>query len=349
LFPISRSARFLFRHVVHDAPVIFIRPHPFHTAAFCPPHFPFPKLPPLAHRFTHPPFQPFPNVFRPRPNVPVCRRLEPSKSSQYRVIRGMGRLARAPYDVGMFGSFQALPDSLQLCYIDRMALEPVDWNVVVLGRWNPALFTPAAISRRIFGLPEGTPVEVFVVLDDVQQPRVRHGGVTISPSFGQLLISPERCTFGELDRAREIAREAIRELPKTPFLAAGYNLRYVSDAMPTPLAARFSDALDRQFADNDFRILGRQFHRVLEFRNGRVLVRVTRDPDDKAEVLINFDLQSKESEPLREWLTIPVQDIRDNCERILRTALELQEDDYVFEDNEHADESPAGEVATGQT
>jgi hypothetical protein len=229
-----------------------------------------------------------------------------------------------------------------------MSLRPVEWNVVVLGRWNPALFTPAAISRRVFDLAEGTPVEVFVVLDDVQQPRVRHEGITVAPSFGQLLISPERCTFKALEQARAKARDAIIGLPKTPLNAAGYNLRYQADVMPQPLMARFSEMLDRRFSDNDFHILGRQFHRVLEFHSGRLLVRVTRDPDDKAELLLNFDFQSKNADQLSDWLTVPINDIRDAAQRILRDVLELGDEDYVFEHNEHAGEHTAGEFASRQ-
>jgi len=103
--------------------------------------------------------------------------------------------------------------------------------------------------------------------------------------------------------------------------------------MPGPLAAKFSEAIDQRFADHEFRILGRQFHRVLEFRQGRLVVRVTRDPDERAEILLNFDFQSKDPEQLKAWLGIPIGDIRDTARKILRESLELGDDDYVFEHN----------------
>lgn len=212
-----------------------------------------------------------------------------------------------------------------------MPLQPDEWNVVILGRWNPALFTPAAISQRIFHLPVGTPVEVYVVLDDIQLPRVKHEGITIAASTPQLIILPEKCSFSELDRARIIARDAITELPQTPLMGAGFNLRYRADEMPPSLADRFSKDLDRRFSDRDFQIVGRQFHRLLTFQNGKLLVRVSGEPDGKVELLVNFEFQSKEAGPLQEWLSLPIESVRKTVHTVLESVLDLRKEDHVIE------------------
>jgi hypothetical protein len=217
-----------------------------------------------------------------------------------------------------------------------MPLQPEDWNVVILGRWNPALFTPSGISQRLFHLPEGTPVEVFVAIDDIQPPRVRHEGITVFASFAQLTVSTDQCTFAQLDRARHTASEAIEQLPRTPLTAAGYNIRYRTDALPVALTERFSPELDRRFSDQDFDILGRQFHRVLRFRDGRLLVKVSSDPETKAELLLNFELQSRDSAALRNWLATPIDDVRAVVDRVLRTSLQLPEEAYVIDQPQHA-------------
>ena len=218
--------------------------------------------------------------------------------------------------------------------------------MVVAGRWNPALFTPAAISRRIFQLPESTAIEVYVVLDDVQLPRMKHAGITVAPSASQLVLSPERCAFDQLERAREIARKAIQELPRTPLIAAGFNLRYRAETMPPALARRFSDELDRRFSDRDFEIVGRQFHRLLTFRAGRLLVQVTREPDGKAELLMNFEQRSKDATVLGEWLAVPAGEVRETAITVLSRVLELRDEDYVIERDEHAGQQQ-GSIAAG--
>jgi hypothetical protein len=39
-----------------------------------------------------------------------------------------------------------------------MVMKPVGWSVVCIGEWNLALFTPAAVSKSIFGLEPNTPI-----------------------------------------------------------------------------------------------------------------------------------------------------------------------------------------------
>ena len=221
--------------------------------------------------------------------------------------------------------------------VQYMALQPEDWNVVVLGRWNPALFTPAQISSRIFGLPQGTPIEVYVPIDDVLLPsRVKHDGMDIFANPAQLNVSIAQCSFEKLDQGRKIASDAIEQLPKTPLIAAGFNIRYRADGLPSSLASRFSAELDRRFSDENFSILGRQFHRILAFQKGRLLVRVANDPDEKAEVMLNFELKSNEPNVLREWLGVPIREVRDAVTQVLSAVLELTEVDYVPEYIEYA-------------
>ncbi len=229
----------------------------------------------------------------------------------------------------------------------RMPLQPENWNVVVLGKWNEALFTPAAIARNIFKVPGDTPIEVYAVLDDVQLPRVKHDRISIAPSSRQIVIAPESCTFGELERARRIAREAISDLPRTPLIAAGFNLRYRADATPESLARRFSEDLDRRFTDRDFRILVRRFERVVTLGSGQMLVQVTRDPDDKAELLLNFERRSSDAQALAEWLSLPIAEVRQTAIRVLSEVLELGENDYVTDDD-NADDHNDDHNADGE-
>src|SRR5205823_1081295 len=128
---------------------------------------------------------------------------------------------------------------------------------------------------------------------------------------------------------RQIACTTIEQLPRTPLVACGLNLRYRADVLPEQLSGRFSQELDRRFSDQDFRILGRQFHRLLAFRDGRLLVRATSDPDEKAEILLNFELKSKDGEALRRWLSEPpIAEIRALADRVLKGPLSLREEDY---------------------
>lgn len=212
-----------------------------------------------------------------------------------------------------------------------MALIPEEWNVVVLGRWNPALFTPAAITTRVFGLEPNTPVEVYVPLDDILPPKVKHGGLTVTASQASLIIGTESCRFSELERARQIARNAIDALPRTPMSAVGVNVRYRGTELPPSLLGRFSTDLDERFSDADFQILGRAFRRDLAFKVGRIGVFVNNHTESQPEIVMNFEARSALPETLVAWLDIPIDDIRAAVHGILEQVLELREAEYVAE------------------
>jgi hypothetical protein len=227
-----------------------------------------------------------------------------------------------------------------------MPLQPEDWNVVVAGRWNTALFTPAAISRRVFHLPEGTPVEVLVALDDIQMPRVKHDEITVAPSISQLVVAPDRCTFEQLARAMNIAKEAIAALPNTPYIAAGFNLRYRADDMPQPLTLRFSEDVDRRFSDHDFDIIGRLLNRSVRFDEGRLLVQVMHDLEGKSELLMNFERRSRDAGELQDWLSLPVGRVSDAASKVFTQVLQLQEEDYVIERDDHTSQQQGVSAAS---
>jgi len=48
-----------------------------------------------------------------------------------------------------------------------MKLEPIDWNVIIVGRWNTAILTPGRIAEKIFQQQPGTGLHVDVPLDGV--------------------------------------------------------------------------------------------------------------------------------------------------------------------------------------
>src|SRR5262245_44911690 len=110
-----------------------------------------------------------------------------------------------------------------------MTLAAKDWNVVIVGHWNRAIFSPDGIAKRLFQLPEGTPVQVLVPLDAVEPYHVRHENVTVIPRSDRLLVQPVQSNVDNLVEAIVIARRALEDLPRTPVFAAGLNLRYKSD------------------------------------------------------------------------------------------------------------------------
>ena len=84
-----------------------------------------------------------------------------------------------------------------------MGLQPADWSVVILGRWNRAILTPNGIAKRLFKLAEAKQVLVAVPLDGVSPYMVRHPTqqIVAMTDEGRLLVQVVRADYKVLGEA----------------------------------------------------------------------------------------------------------------------------------------------------
>src|SRR6266404_107175 len=150
--------------------------------------------------------------------------------------------------------------------------EPYAWNVLIIGAWNAAILTPNGIKKRLFELPEATPVEVEVSLDQPAPHRVIYDGIVVTPLAHALEVSPRRFEFPLLKRATEIARKALQALPETPTSAVGVNIRYNFGTLPDELIDMVKAPIDQTLSDADFAIKGGVTKRALTFDSGVINV-----------------------------------------------------------------------------
>jgi hypothetical protein len=210
-----------------------------------------------------------------------------------------------------------------------MALVPNDWSVVVIGHWNRAILSPAGIAKRLFKLPEGTPVQVLVPLDVVAPYHVRHENVTVVPGSDRLVVQPARSTFANLVEAIAITRRALEDLPRTPVSAAGLNLRYKSDEAIQVLQDLTASPWDDRIDAKGQVIHSRSIIRAIDWRDGKITTSVTQENSGACSVLLNFDFRSAESEKLVEWLNVSDADLEAQARLILHDTIGLSPEDFA--------------------
>lgn len=215
------------------------------------------------------------------------------------------------------------------CWCPMPIVVPSDWSVVVVGFWNRAILTPAGIVRRLYGLPEDTPVEVEVALDAIAPHRVKHDHVTVMAGSDRLIVSPDICNYATLDTALRVARTALRSLPETPVLAAGFNLKYKSERHIESLAAVTAHNWDERLSDEGYTIDSRLINRALNWRDGQIRVSVAQEPDLSFSIALNFDLRSNSADRLHDWLAVPIRDVQEQTERILYRCLDLMPEEIA--------------------
>ncbi len=183
-------------------------------------------------------------------------------------------------------------------------MEPLNWNAVVVGRWNTAILAPAGIRTRIYGLDEGTPVEVLVPMDGIGPYRVGYEDCVVVVGSDRVVVEASNATASNLAKAMEYASRSIESLPETPVTAAGYNVRFKLTDNPEALLGLVGTKLDRVLSDAGFKIGEQVTRRAIPHKGGTVNLEITAEPDGEVVVVLNFHHLSTDPSDLRKWLTI---------------------------------------------
>ena len=212
-----------------------------------------------------------------------------------------------------------------------MPLTAADSSVVVLGHWNRAILTPQGIARRLFGLDEKTPVEVRVAIDAPAPPQVVYEGTTVVVDSDKLVAQPEKGGFDGLDKAMEVARRAMEDLPVTPMRAAGINVKFRCEELNEPLEAILRNpAWDDPLSDKRYEILGREALRVLRWREGQINLSIKDNKDGTVQIQFNFHRGSTSREELTRWLSVPVADLKSQVDGILVDCIGITLEDIGY-------------------
>jgi hypothetical protein len=128
-----------------------------------------------------------------------------------------------------------------------------------------------------------------------------------------------------MQKAMDIAKKSLEDLPETPVSAAGYNFKFKSNRHIPALAEAVDHRLDQTFSDSDYTVLTRAISRSLKWKNGEIRVIVSQEEDNAYSVLMNFHMGSDSTDTLKEWLSVPIADARKHIEKILFQCLGISE------------------------
>jgi hypothetical protein len=183
-----------------------------------------------------------------------------------------------------------------------MCAEPYEWNVVIAGAWNVAILTPDGIKKRLFDLPASTPVRVEVAIDTPGYFRVVQDGLIVVPSPSSLQFLTERPDKDSLQKATRVAIVALKDLPQTPVVAAGVNIKYRFSELPNHLIEFMEAPIDGALSDANFAITARSMKRSLPVGTGIVNLELTQDESQAGALAMNFHLGSAKPDDLMAWL-----------------------------------------------
>ena len=208
-----------------------------------------------------------------------------------------------------------------------MALQPTDWSIVIVGRWNRAILTPSGIAERLFGLDEGKPMEVAVPLDGVSPYIVKHPTQQIAAMTDEsrLLIQVRKPDYETLEHAMTAGVNALTSLPVTPVSAAGFNINFRSKEITSQMASLLLSESDKVLVAAGFKPVARTLGWSLEHGAGRLKVTVT-GGEDVFDLSLNFHRGTEVHDDLKQWLRTPVGQLEGIVEKVLDAfGLDIEE------------------------
>ncbi len=202
-----------------------------------------------------------------------------------------------------------------------MEYESFGWNVIIRGAWNRAILTPNWIATNLFGVPKGTPVSVYVPVDMLAPSRVQHEDLIVIIGEGFFEVKTDKPILEVLHKAKELGIKALNELPKTPVLAAGFNLHYELKDSSAEIADLFNTPLDDSLVKADYSFKNRQIIKGCVsndavLKDGTINVYITAD-ESSQKIQFNFSRKSQDYKELIEWLEIPINKVESEVEQFM--------------------------------
>ncbi len=213
-----------------------------------------------------------------------------------------------------------------------MSLEPFDWNIVIVGRWNRSILTPGRIAEKIFELKPPTGIFVNVPLDGISPYMVKdpQQEIAIVTEYNRLIIQIVKMDYETVQKGLNAGLKVLEWLPETPLTAAGFNIRYKTSEVIQELIDIFPSPIDSKLGSIGYtQISARTVTRSIGYGNGVLNLTIVKDGEDFT-LLFNFHRQSNSNDNLKEWMRTPVNTISEtvqNVTEVLGIKIEVENND----------------------
>lgn len=198
-----------------------------------------------------------------------------------------------------------------------MEFIPYQWAVVLVGRWNKSILTPARVAQKIYELEENTGLEVKVPIDGISPYQIKHPTKNIKIITGglRLQINLTQMCFSDLKDAMDAGIKTLEWLPETPVSAVGYNVNYIiKEPLPEIIEKFITHKIDARLGE--FAIKKRTLGRTLEYLMGIINISFILKEDCDIDLLFNFHCDSNDFHILIEWLRNPTENIKAFLENV---------------------------------
>ena len=183
------------------------------------------------------------------------------------------------------------------------------------GHWNRMIFSPAWITSHLTMVKD---IGIEVPVDNPGLPvRLTFDGIHLSVTSRQLSLTVERAEDTLLEKCRDVAVKALKELPHTPLLAVGVNYHFIAEQPDDLLLQVFNLRDNDRLSDADIKIRSTVIQRSLLIQAHTVNLSLTLAEDKKVHVAFNFHKDTPNTEQAIAFLSAHSTDLKEKAFELL--------------------------------
>jgi hypothetical protein len=164
-----------------------------------------------------------------------------------------------------------------------------NWNIVVAGLWNTAIFSPQWIGGRLKELFGYTHISMEFVADQRgTQVTFLTDRFSVIPQPSALVVAMKQIDDESLSWAERLVEDILRTLPHTPVSAFGVNFAFTDETLTPDLVSLFRLSDDERLAGNNYKTKSLSIQRSIQLDDAKLNATLTTSDDNLLSVLLNF-------------------------------------------------------------
>ena len=142
-----------------------------------------------------------------------------------------------------------------------MIIKESSFSIVLAGKWNPSILTPAWLTVNLFDDNPQFQIEFSLNFDIPSRYKVKN--ITISPSVDRVILTSNDNSDESLNLLESVAIKLCAILSHTPLIAVGVNLGFIEKQNKNLLLPLMSFPDDNDITDNGWVISNQSIKRSL--------------------------------------------------------------------------------------
>lgn len=160
-----------------------------------------------------------------------------------------------------------------------------EWNIVIVGQWNPHIFSPKWMCEALLGVKD---IESeFAVGPMTGGMRYLTNHLIILPGQDRLIIGPRNTSDSTLKEAENIAVRTLQLLQYTPVQAAGINFSFTESNPPPEVLTPFQLADNNILADAGYSLSNTEI--IRDIKLDQTILKLKMAHSDKGRLQLHFN------------------------------------------------------------